>query len=117
MTSSAVHHLHKRKRIHKMHEPYPHPDKWKDRLDMIVFGVALFSVIMTIPQVISVWSDHNVSGIAPSSWVAYTIAAFFWMLYGFVHKENKIIAVNAINLFLNALVVVGVWMISGHFML
>ena len=31
--SFATHHLHKRKRIHKGHEKYPHPKKWKRFLD------------------------------------------------------------------------------------
>jgi len=37
----AVHHLHKRKRIHEKHEVYPHPDKWKNRLDKIIYFIAI----------------------------------------------------------------------------
>ena len=117
MTSTAIHHMHKRKRIHIHHEIYPHPEKWKNRLDMVVFGVALFSVLMTIPQVIAVWTTKNVSGVSPAYWMMVSFAAFCWLIYGLVHKENKIVVVNALSMVLDALVVIGVWMSVGHFML
>ncbi|MBI5227073.1 hypothetical protein HY988_00660 [Candidatus Micrarchaeota archaeon] len=114
MTSSAIHHLHKRKRIHQKHEKYPHPDKWKNRLDLIVFGIGLFAVFMTIPQVIEVWTNKNVAGVSPATWITYALASFCWMIYGVVHKEDKIVVVNALYVVLNLLVVAGVWVSIGH---
>ncbi len=104
----ALHHVHVRKRVHERLEPYPHPDGWKNLLDRLVFGVALFSAIMTIPQLLQVWVQHDSSGVSVLSWGAYTVAACFWVVYGLVHREPVIIMVYSLFAVLNLLVVVGV---------
>ncbi len=104
----ALHHVHVRKRVHQDLEPYPHPDGWKNLLDRLVFGVALFSALMTIPQLMQVWLQGNSSGVSVLSWGAYTLASCFWVVYGLVHRERVIIIVYSLFAILNALVVVGV---------
>jgi uncharacterized protein with PQ loop repeat len=104
----GLHHLHKRKRIHQLDQPYPHPDRLINTLDRLVFFVALLSVVMTVPQLLQIWLTRSAAGVSLVSWATYTFGAFFWMLYGVVHKERLIIAIYAIYTVVNALIVAGI---------
>lgn len=104
--ADSIHHMHVRKRLHQNLEPYPHPDKWKNLLDNLVFAFAMFSALMTIPQLLEVWG-RSATGVSPLSWGAYTITSCFWVVYGLSHKEPMIITVNALFAVLNGLVFVG----------
>ena len=105
--ADSIHHMHVRKRIHQNLEPYPHPDRYKNLLDNLVFVFALFSAIMTLPQLLQVWIAGHASGVSAISWGAYTVTACFWVVYGMAHKEPMIITVNALFAVLNALVFLG----------
>lgn len=104
----GIHHVHKRKRVHELNQPYPHPDKWMSTLDSLVFAVALFSVIMTVPQVLEIWGSKSAGNVSLMSWCAYNIASVFWVVYGIAHKEKVIIAVYSLYALLDALVVIGI---------
>lgn len=106
--ADGVHHLHRRKRIHQQGQPYPHPDKLISSLDSLVFAVALFGVVMTVPQVTEIWLSHDASGVSLLSWGAYALGAGFWMAYGIVHKERVILAIYALYALLDVLVILGV---------
>ncbi len=106
--ADTMHHMHLRKRVHQNLEPYPHPDKWKNLLDNLVFAFAMFSALMTVPQLVQVWGSGSAAGVSPLSWGAYTVTSCFWVVYGMAHKEPTIITVNALFAFLNALVFIGV---------
>jgi uncharacterized protein with PQ loop repeat len=106
--ADGIHHLHKRKRVHQLNQPYPHPDKWINLLDSLVFFVALMSVIMTIPQALDIWTSKNATGVSLVSWSAYTIASAFWVIYGIIHRENLIIAIYSLFALLNFAVVAGI---------
>lgn len=105
--SSGLHHFHRRIRIHQKHEPYPHPDKWKRFMDKAIYVVSIFGPIMTIPQVKIIWIDKNASSISVISWIAYLIAAIFWLIYGIMHREKPIIFLNIIWIFLQLSIIVG----------
>jgi uncharacterized protein with PQ loop repeat len=107
LMANPLHHIHKRKEAGSTLEPFPHPDKWKNALDRMVFMFAMFSAVMTIPQLFQVWVAGNSSGVSPLSWGAYTVTAMFWTLYGMVHREPMIISVNVLFTVLNALVFIG----------
>ena len=103
----GLHHLHKRKRIYLKHEPYPHPDKWKRLVDKFIYVVGILGPIMTVPQIMKVWIERNAAGISVTTWLAYTIMSFFWIIYGIIHKEKPIIVSSGLLFITNLLVVVG----------
>jgi uncharacterized protein with PQ loop repeat len=104
----GIHHVSKRKRAHERLEPYPHTDKWKSRVDRMVYVIALFGLAMTIPQVGSIWLEKNAAGVSAASWSAYSITAFFWLIYGILHKEKPLILINAAWLSFDIAMVAGV---------
>jgi len=108
MVNNGLHHIHKRKRVHQKLEKYPHPDKWKNLMDKIIYVVAIFGPIMTIPQVMKIWVEQNPTGVSVISWSAYLLAAIFWLMYGVLHKEKPIIFTNILMIILEAFILVGI---------
>ena len=104
----ALHHYHRRKRIHQKHEPYPHPDKWKRLMDKFIYVVGVAGPILTLPQLIKIWVEKNAAGVSAISWAGFLVAAVFWLMYGILHKEKPIIFTYTLWIILDGLVVAGV---------
>jgi len=106
----GLHNFHRRKRIHQKHEPYPHPDNLKRFIDKAILFVCIAGPLMTIPQVFKIWILRNATGVSAISWGAYLVFAFFWLMYGILHKEKPIIINSSLWIILEALVVIGTLM-------
>ncbi len=106
--TEALHHYHKRRRIYKKHEPYPHPDRTKRAVDKMVYIMGIFAVVMTIPQVLTIWVSMNAAGVSLVSWTSYLIAAVFWLLYGVMHRAKPIIFNYTIWIVLEIMIIYGV---------
>lgn len=89
--TSAVHHVHKRKRIHHKKEVFPHPHKWVNFLDNFLLFIAVLGPVVVIPQIVKVYLHQEVTGLSIWTWGLLTIGAVPWVLYGLVHKEKPII--------------------------
>lgn len=105
--AEALHHQHTRKRVYQNLEPYPHDDRLKHLVDRLIYFVALFSVVMTIPQIVNIWVEHDASGVSPLSWGAYSLGAFVWCVYGILHKEKPLIMIYGLILVMDLVIVVG----------
>jgi uncharacterized protein with PQ loop repeat len=101
------HHQHKRKRVHQKLEPYPHPNKFKNIMDKVVYVAGIFSIIITLPQLFDVWIGQNASGVSNITWGGYMILAVVWVLYGIAHKEKPIIFLYSSFVVIDLLVVIG----------
>ena len=88
---NAIHHFHKRKRIHKKHEKYPHPHAVKRWVDRFVYVVGIVGPIMSIPQVMKIWVGQDAAAISLGSYTTYFALNFFWIWYGYLHNEKPII--------------------------
>jgi uncharacterized protein with PQ loop repeat len=104
--SEVLHHLHRRKK----HGPYPHPNKFKRFIDKSIYIVAVFGIVMTIPQIMKIWVQKNAAGVSAVSWTAYIITAIFWLIYGVLHKEKPIIFTYSIWIVLEVFIVIGTLM-------
>ncbi|MBU0531973.1 hypothetical protein KKB44_00600 [Candidatus Micrarchaeota archaeon] len=96
----VLHHIRKRKN-------YPHPEKWKNLIDRLIYVVAFFGILMTIPQLFNIWIDNNAAGVSAVSWAAYGITASFWLTYGIAHGEKPLIVINSVWVVLDILIVIG----------
>lgn len=79
-------------------------------LDKFIYIVGALGPIMTLPQAMQVWTTHEVQGLSLISWLSYTILSFFWILYGFVHKEKSIIFAHILWVIADVSVVLGILM-------
>lgn len=59
-------------------------------------ALSVVTMLMTIPQVISVWTAPNPGGVSLLSWMTYTVSAVAWMIYG-IQKRDKTIYLACIG--------------------
>ena len=77
-------------------------------LDKILPVLSVFTMLMTVPQVWSIWVGGNTGGVSLLSWVAYLLAACLWLVDG-LRKHDKTIWVACVGwIVLDGAVVVGV---------
>lgn len=77
-------------------------------LEQILRGVSVFTMLMTVPQVLTIWVGRDAGGISLVSWVSYLVAACLWLVYG-IQKGDKTIYLACVGwVLLDAAIVVGV---------
>lgn len=103
----GMHHLHKRKRIHDKHEPYPHPDRFKNFMDRYIFVVAVIGPLMILPQMLKIWLNKDATSISLITWLGLCIISSSWIIYGLLHKDKPIIVTNFLFFSVQILIVIG----------
>jgi uncharacterized protein with PQ loop repeat len=98
--------------MHSMPHPRPPPPAGAQQqqgvLDKALPVLSVFTMVMTVPQVWSVWVDGNVSGVSLLSWGAYLVSACLWFFHG-LPRRDKAIWVACIGwVLLDAAVVAGI---------
>jgi len=79
-------------------------------LEKILRVLSVLTMLMTIPQVLTIWVSGNASGVSLASWSTYLVSACLWFIYG-LQKHDKTIYVACIGwIALDAAIVVGVLM-------
>ena len=106
--SNALHHHHKRKRIHQGHEPFPHPQPLKRFIDSAVYVIGVAAPIMTLPQVYKIYAFKDAAAISLLTFSANMIFNIFWLFYGFLHKEKPLMIMYAGWFAVNTTIVLGV---------
>ncbi len=52
--------------------------------------MSAFSMLMTIPQVWTIWVNHQAAGVSIVSWAAYLLSALLWFAYGLRQGDKNI---------------------------
>ncbi len=79
-------------------------------LRRLLGGMSIFTMIMTIPQVLTIWIGHQAAGVSILSWSAYLASAILWFWFG-VRKHDKNIYLPCVGwIALDSAVIVGVVM-------
>ncbi len=77
-------------------------------LEKVLRGLSVATMLMTVPQVLTVWIGRNAAGVSLLSWASYLVAACLWFLYG-LQKRDKTIYLACIGwIVLDAAIVAGV---------
>src|SRR6195256_6842972 len=77
-------------------------------LEKVLRGLSVFTMLMTVPQVLTIWIGHNAGGVSLISWVSYLIGACMWFVYG-LQKRDKTIYLACVGwVLLDLAVVTGV---------
>ena len=51
-------------------------------LRRLLGGMSIFTLLMTVPQVLTIWVGHQAAGVSVLSWGAYLLSAVLWFWYG-----------------------------------
>jgi uncharacterized protein with PQ loop repeat len=72
-------------------------------------SLSIFTMLMTIPQVLAIWVSRRATGVSMLSWSAYLVSAVVWLWYG-IQKRDKNIYLPCIGwILLDSAVIVGVF--------
>src|SRR2546427_2737691 len=87
--------------------PAAHAPPSETVLRRLLGGMSVFTMLMTIPQVLTIWVGHQAAGVSVLSWSAYLLSALLWFWYG-VQKRDKNIYLACIGwIGLDAAVIAG----------
>lgn len=76
-------------------------------LEKFLRVLSVVTMLMTVPQVLTVWVGGNANGVSLLSWGAYLFSACLWFVYG-IRKRDKTIYLACIGwIMLDAAIVVG----------
>jgi uncharacterized protein with PQ loop repeat len=71
--------------------------------------LSALTMIMTVPQIWTIWVEHDTAGISLLSWATYLLAACLWFVHG-LQKGDKSIYVACVGwVLLDAAVVIGIF--------
>jgi len=73
----------------------------------ILGGLSVFTLVMTVPQIVVIWVSRQAAGVSLLSWGAYWLSAFVWLWYG-VRKRDRNIYLPCVGwLLLDSAVIAG----------
>ena len=77
------------------------------RLRRALGFMSIATMVMTIPQVWTIWASHQAAGVSTWSWGAYLVSAALWLAYG-LERHDRAIYLPCIGwIALDAAVIVG----------
>jgi len=84
-----------------------HASRSDTRLRRLLGGMSAFTMLMTIPQVLTIWVGHQAGGVSILSWGAYLTSAILWLWFG-MHQRDKNIYLPCVGwIALDSAVIVG----------
>ena len=51
-------------------------------LSRVLGGMSIFTMLMTVPQVWTIWVGHQAAGVSIIAWSAYLLSAILWFWHG-----------------------------------
>ena len=70
-------------------------------------AMSVFTMLMTVPQVLTIWVGHQAAGVSVVSWSAYLLSAILWFAYGLQKRDRNIYLPYVGWVGLDAAVIVG----------
>jgi len=59
-------------------------------LRRLLGGMSIFTLLMTIPQVLTIWVGQQAAGVSVLSWSAYLLSAVLWFWFGIQKRDKNI---------------------------
>ena len=59
-------------------------------LRKLLGGMSIFTLLMTVPQVLTIWVGRQAAGVSVWSWSAYLLSALLWLWYGLRKRDRNI---------------------------
>src|SRR5690242_6739989 len=77
------------------------------RLGRVLGFMSVATMLLTIPQVLTIWLRHEAAGVSVISWSAYLASAALWFWHGIEQRDRNIYLPCIGWLALDAAVIVG----------
>jgi MtN3 and saliva related transmembrane protein len=88
---------------------------WLKRFEFFMLIMGIIGPLATAPQLIKLYFTHSqhAPGLSLSTWIAYSLLALLWFIYGLVHKNVPIWVGNSIGCVMDLLMVIGILVHAG----
>lgn len=86
------------------------PDDSGSPVAKILPFVSAATMIMTVPQIWTIWVDRQVAGVSLLSWGTYLLGACLWFVHGLARRDKAIYVACIGWILLNGAVVLGILM-------
>ena len=53
-------------------------------------AASIFTLVMSVPQALTIWITHQAAGVSLISWSAYLVSAVLWLGYGLRKHDRNI---------------------------
>ena len=53
-------------------------------------AMSIFTIVMTVPQIWTIWIGHQAAGVSVASWSAYLLSALLWFWHGVRQRDRNI---------------------------
>lgn len=53
-------------------------------------AMSVFTIVMTAPQIWTIWVVHQAAGVSVLSWSAYLVSALLWFWHGLRKRDRNI---------------------------
>jgi uncharacterized protein with PQ loop repeat len=83
---------------------------WEKWFDLSITYGGLLGSLVTIPQVIEIWSKQSADGVSLLTWGGMCIGNTLWLVYGIVHQEKPLMYAYVCAVPLSLAVVVGAFL-------
>ena len=77
-------------------------------LEKVLRTVSVATMVMTVPQVLSIWVGRDAGAVSLVAWASYLFSACLWFVYGLRKKDKTIYLACMGWIILDAAVVIGV---------
>lgn len=67
-----------------------HPGPADDGFRRVLGLMSVFTMLMTLPQVLTIWLNRQAAGVSALSWSAYLLSAILWFWYGLSKRDRNI---------------------------
>lgn len=78
-------------------------------MKQLLGGLSIFTLVMTVPQILAIWLSRQAAGVSLLSWSAYWLSALVWFFYGLQKRDRNIYLPCIGWLVLDGAVIVGAW--------
>lgn len=76
-------------------------------LEQAMLFVAIIEPLMTIPQIVELYSHPGQGNISVTTWVLYMAASSMWLIYGLYHRNKPLIFTGILWVVMDIMVIVG----------
>lgn len=77
-------------------------------LEKLLRFAAVGTMLMTVPQVWTIWTSPDASGVSLLSWVAYLLSSGAWLAYGIQKRDATICFANMGWVAMDLAIIVGI---------
>jgi len=91
-------------------DPAPAPtadSRSESVLRRLLGAMSIFTLLMTVPQVLTIWVGQQAAGVSVLSWSAYLLSALLWFWFGLKKRDKNIYLPCVGWIVLNGAVVAG----------